>query len=576
MMRHMSIARLVPPCILLLTAGCAAIKQPASLPPEPPPQAASSAPAPAEPFAGRFADVTQEAGIRFTHVNGASGRKWLPETMGSGVVVFDADGDGAPDLFFVNSRRWQQDPKGPAATPALYRNLGGMRFEDVTKQAGLGVELFGMGATAGDMDSDGDADLFVTALGPDRLFRNDGGGRFTDVTRDAGIADDDWGTSATWLDADRDGDLDVFVANYVAWTEENDLRCTLDGVNKSYCTPESYAGASPRLWSNEGGGRFTDATERMGLRMPTAKSLGVVAVDEDGDGLVDIVVANDTQPNYLFRAQADGTFREEGVVAGIGYGETGLVRAGMGIDAGDFDGSGRPSLVIGNFSNEMIALYRNEGHGLFVDAAPATGVGEATLLTLAFGCLFLDADLDGREDLFVANGHIDPEITHVQPQVSFAESPHLLRQLPDGRFEDVAKQAGEAFASPKVGRGAACGDLDGDGDLDLVMTQNGGPARVYRNDLPAGAAWLRVDLRGRAPREAWGARVRLTAGGATQSKFVRAGSAYLSQSERIVTFGLGGATAVEKLEVRWPSGRTTTHDVPSLRTTLVIEEPAPQ
>lgn len=573
--RSTGLLALLAPIAALFMVSCATTKAPdAPAPAQPVPSpAAPAAPATPLPFALRLVDVTAAAGIGFRHENAARGAKYLPETMGSGVAIFDFDGDDRQDLLFVNFRPWPGDEAKGDAIPsaALYRNLGGWKFADVSRGSGIDAPLAGMGAAFGDMDGDGDDDLFITCLGPDHLYRNDSAearARFVDVTQAAGLSDDDFGSSATWVDTDRDGDLDLFVANYVNWTKAGDIHCTLDGVSKSYCTPESYTGASPRLWTNDGMGRFTDTTKAAGLFDATAKALGVIAADLDGDGWQDLAVSNDTQPNDLFRAKGDGTFIEEGVMSGIAYDENGVVRAGMGIDAADYDGSGRLSLVIGNFSNEMLALYHNEGKSLFVDSAPASSVGRASLLSLGFACLFMDLDLDGHDDLLAVNGHLDSDIEKVQPQVKYAQAPLLFHNRGDGTFDEVAAQAGLEFAAPKIGRGAAHGDLDGDGDLDLVITENGGPAHVYRNDTAPGNHWLCVDAR--VP----GTLVRVTAGGRMRASPVKGASGYLSQSASPVTFGLGSATSIEKLEVQWPGGVVTPVTVEGVDRRIEVKAPA--
>ena len=321
-----------------------------------------------------FTDVTAQAGITFRHNSGAFGKKYLPETMGAGVVVLDVDNDGLQDLFFVNGRTW---PGRPAARslPALYRNSGGGRFIDVTKTAGLAFETYGMGAAAADYDNDGFIDLFVTGLGGNRLFRNTGKGAFQDVTERAGVGRAGFSASAAWLDYDKDGRLDLVVANYVQWQLEKDIHCTLDGKTKSYCTPESYKGETPFLFRNLGNGTFEDATKKAGLDDPSSKGLGIGLLDYNDDGWLDVFVANDTQPNRLYRNTGKGTFVDEAVAAGVAFNDAGVARAGMGVDTADFDGSGRPGLLIGNFSNEMLSLYRNEGNGLFIDDAPIVQPG---------------------------------------------------------------------------------------------------------------------------------------------------------------------------------------------------------
>ena len=503
-----------------------------------------------------FTDATQQSGIRFKHTNGAFGKKYLPETMGSGGAFLDFDGDGRQDVLLVNSKNWPGRP-GPRATPALYRNAGNGTFADVTKTAGLDVEMYGMGVAAADYDNDGRIDIYLTALGGNRLFRNLGGGRFADVTAKAGVGGGGFSTSAAFFDYDKDGSLDLFVANYVEWSIEKDLYCTLDGKTKSYCTPESYKGQSQTLYRNRGDGGFEDVTEKAGLRNPASKALGVSLLDFDGDSWLDLFVANDTQPNKLYRNDGKGRFTDVGMAAGVAFSEAGVARAGMGVDAADYDGSGRPSLVIGNFSNEMMALYHNEGSGLFIDEAPTSTLGQATLLSLTFGCFFFDYDLDGRPDIFGVNGHVADDIEAVQPKVKYAQPPHLFRNLGGKRFEAVTAASGEALTRPMVGRGAAYGDYDGDGDLDLLVTANGGPARLLRNDGGNRSRYLRVRTVGvRSNRDGIGARITVTAaGGAKSWALVKTGSSYCSQSELPLTFGLGAATRAARVEVAWPSGQ---------------------
>jgi hypothetical protein len=412
-----------------------------------------------------------------------------------------------------------------------------------------------MGTAIADYDNDGRDDVYITALEGDRLFHNEGGGKFRDVTRQSGIANRSFGTSAAWLDYDRDGRADLFVANYVVWTPETDLWCSLDGATKSYCTPESYKGTASKLYRNLGGGRFEDVSAKAGVADPTSKSLGVAVLDYDGDGWPDLFVANDTQPNKLYRNNRNGTFTEVGLAAGVAFSEEGVARGAMGADAGDYDRSGRPHLLVGNFSNQMLGLYHNEGTGLFVDEAPSSTVGRASLLTLAFGVFFFDYDLDGQLDIFAANGHIEEEIGRVQPRIQYREAPLLFRNLGKGKFENSSGAAGPDLTRPIVARGAAYGDYDRDGDLDLLVSTNHGPAYLLRNDGGNRNHWLSVKAVGtKSNRSALGAVVRIESPSGRQWSMVRSGSSYCSQSDLALTFGLGKDTVVSTLEIEWPSG----------------------
>jgi hypothetical protein len=504
----------------------------------------------------QFADGAAAAGIRFRHNSGAFGKKYLPETMGSGLALFDYDNDGWLDVFFANGTSWPGH--GSPTYSALYHNNRDGTFTEVTKQAGLAIGMFAIGVTAADYDNDGFVDLYVTAIGGNHLFHNQGNGTFVDVTARSGTrGPGTFGTSAMFFDYDRDGKLDLIVANYVTWTADKDLFCTLDGKTKSYCTPESYQGESPTLFHNRGDGTFEDVTRKAGLWDPTSKALGVALIDHDGDGWPDFVLANDTQPNKLYRNNRNGTFSDVGTSAGIAFGETGVARAGMGVDAGDYSGSGRPSLLIANFSNEMIGLYHNEGNGLYVDEAPASTVGRASMLTLAFGIFFFDYDLDGRLDIFAGNGHVADDINAVQPRVTHAQAPHVFRNMGERRFEAVTKTLGPALQRPIVARGAAAGDFDNDGDLDVFVSTNDGPAVLYRNDGGNQSRFLRVKTIGtRSNRDGIGARVTITlADGSRQWRLVHTGSSYCSQSDTAATFGLGTNQRVESIEVSWPSGQ---------------------
>jgi len=519
----------------------------------------------------KFTDVTAASGIRFQHNAGKTGKKYLPETMGSGCAFFDADGDGWLDILFINSRDWT--PRGRKSYPALYRNNRNGTFADVTSQSGLQIEGYGMGVAVGDYDNDGRDDLYITFLEGDRLFHNEGG-KFRDVTAASGIKNAAFGTSAAWLDYDKDGRLDLFVANYVQWTLKDDLWCSLDGAKKSYCTPESYKGSPSKLYRNLGGGKFEDTAARAGVSDTASKSLGAAVLDVDGDAWPDIFVANDTQPNKLYRNLRIGKFKEEGLSAGVAFGEDGVARGAMGVDAADYDRSGRPHLLVGNFSNQMLGLYHNEGNGLFVDEAPRSNVGRASLLSLAFAVFFFDFDNDGWLDLFAANGHIEEEIQRVQPKVPFAQPPHLFRNVGKGRFEELTKSAGPDLQRPIVARGAAHGDFDRDGDLDLLISTNHGPGYLLRNDTTPANSWLNVRLRGaKSNRNGLGAVVRVESASGKQSQMARSGSSYCSASDLAVHFGLGKDSAAT-LSVEWPSGVNQRFEGVKANQHLVVDESA--
>ena len=495
-----------------------------------------------------FTDVTAAAGIHFTHNSGRAGKKWLPETMGSGCAFFDADGDGWLDILLINGKDWT--PRGRRTMAALYRNNHDGTFTDITRGSGLDIEIYGLGVAIGDYDNDGRDDVYITALGGDHLFHNEGGGHFRDVTRESGIRNEAFPASAAWLDYDRDGKLDLFVANYVQWTAAGDLWCSIDGSTKSYCTPESYKGSAPKLFHNLGGGKFEDVTAKAGLADATSKALGVAVFDYNNDGWPDLFVSNDTQPNKLYRNLHDGRFKEEGVAAGVAFGEDGVARGAMGVDAADYDRCGRAHLIVGNFSNQMLGLYHNEGNGLFVDEAPRSTVGRASLLTLTFGLAFFDYDLDGYPDILAANGHIEEEIGRVQPKIQYQELPLLLRNTGQGRFDQVS-----AFTRPMVARGMAYGDFDRDGDLDVLITTNHGPAYLFRNDGGNRNHWLQLKLVGtKSNRSAIGAVVRVTSAGGTQWQTVHSGSSYCSASDLALTFGLGKDASASAIEISWPSG----------------------
>nr|VFJ58525.1 MAG: Repeat domain-containing protein [Candidatus Kentron sp. FW] len=539
------------------------------------------------PFAGQspprvpFTDITSAAGIDFMHVNGAYGDKLLPETMGGGVAFLDYDGDGNQDLLFVNGNYWPGHTPETAPPPvmALYRNDGTGRFWDVTKEAGLAVSFYGMGVAVGDYDNDGWVDVFFTALGRNRLFRNKAG-KFQEVTESAGVAGDlqEWSTGSAFVDYDNDGDLDLFVANYVGWSREIDLAIgfQLTGIGRAYGPPTTFSGTYPYLYRNEGDGSFTDVSAESGIRVnnpvtgePMAKGLGVTLMDPDRDGFPDIFLANDTVRNFLFHNLGDGTFREEGIEFGVAFDRNGAATGAMGSDAAYYRNDDDLGLAVGNFANEMTSLYVSQGNSTpFADEAIGEGLGTASRLALTFGLFFFDYDLDGHLDLFQANGHLEEDINLVQSSQHYAQLPQLFRNCgpsaPATFCQVSPPDGGDGLAQRLVGRGAAFGDSDNDGDLDIVITQVGRRPVLLRNDRGAGNHWLRVKLIGdsldkgntniRVNRDAIGTWVEVTAGAVTQRRQVIPTRSYLSQMELPLTFGLGKAEGIERVRVLWPDG----------------------
>jgi hypothetical protein len=505
----------------------------------------------------RLVDVTGPSGLQFQHDSGAYGGKLLPETLGAGGAFLDYDGDGWQDILLINGMDWPGH-KRQRSTLRLYRNNHDGTFSDVTRKAGLDIEMYGMGVAVGDYNNDGFPDILITCVGQNRLFKNTGKGTFVDVTQKSRLAGRQaLSTSALWFDYDRDGRLDLFVCNYVRWSAEHDVFCSLDGKHKSYCTPEAFRGETCWLFHNRGDGTFEDVTAASEIFDSSSKSLGVALIDHDQDGWPDLLVTNDTQPNKLYRNNHNGTFKDVAVEAGIAFSADGKARAGMGVDVGDFESSGRAGVAITNFDNEMIGLYRAGPHGTYEDVATEAGVGLPSKTTLGFGCLLADLNLDGALDLLAANGHIDDTVRNIRGNVGYAQPPQLFLNDGKGRFTDISSQVGEGFQQPKVARGLAYGDFDRDGDLDILLTTNRGPAYLYRNDQLAGNRSIRFKLQGtQSNRDAIGATVRIEAGGVSQVRMVKSGSSYLSQSELPVTFGLGKSDKVDRVVIQWPNGRT--------------------
>jgi hypothetical protein len=530
---------------------------------------AAASPETAPEGAFHFVDITQQAGVNFVHYTGAFGKKFLPETMGAGCAFIDYDNDGNPDILLINGSDFPGH-RFRRTTLKLYHNNGNGTFTDVTAKAGLDVEMYGMGVAVGDYDNDGWDDLYVTGLGEARLFHNEHG-HFKDVTQSAGVNNTGFGASAAWVDYDKDGKLDLFVTNYVKWQEKDDLYCSLDGRHKSYCTPEAYKGDTCRLFHNLGNGRFEDVTQKAGIYDPTSKSLGVAVIDYDRDGWPDLAVSNDTERNKLYHNNRNGTFTEQAVQAGIAFSEDGIARGAMGIDSVDFDHSGYPSLAIGNFSNQMLGLYHNEGNRFFIDIAPSSSLGRASLLSLSFGIFFFDYDLDGREDIFVANGHIEPDINRIQPQVAYTQLPLVFHNEGNDRFQETGKPLG--FTKKFVARGAAQADIDNDGAPDILLTTNGGPAYLFHNVGGSRNNAIRIKTVGtRSNRDGIGAEVHVHSAVGENWQTVHSGSSYCSQSELTLTFGLGQQTEASSVEIIWPSGQHDTLKNLKANNTYTIEE----
>jgi hypothetical protein len=516
----------------------------------------------------RFADITQQAGIRSDHYDGHTDMEYIMETMGSGVGWLDYDQDGRMDLFLVQGGTFVGSASDHP-TCKLYKNLGGGKFRDVTEEAGLGHVGCGQGVAVGDIDNDGYPDLFLTCFGkPNVLYHNEpdgkGGRRFRDITKAAGLADHpdwhtrpNWSTSAAFLDYDNDGRLDLFVCSYVAvdLAHYPDCRSSRSGHRFS-CQPSRFAPTRCLLYRNNGDGTFTDVSKQAGIDDPGAKALGVVALDLDADGKIDLFVANDGMPNFLFRNLGKGHFESLGPTSGCAVNLAGGRQAYMGVDADDLTGNGRPDLFVTAFSQETNSLFRNEGGGHFLDVTQGSGLGPPSWYMLAFGTCLLDADRDGRLDIAVVNGHVSRYIDlEGNPNITFREPAQFFLNIGGGRFADLSGQVGDYFRQPHVGRGLACCDYDNDGHMDLAITNNGEPAVLLHNESKTPYHWLRLELRGtKSNRDAVGARVTIEADGRKLVRHRKGGGSYLSASDPRLLIGLGPATKVDQVEIRWPSG----------------------
>ncbi len=585
--------------VIVVAAATVAIyvlkRKPAAPPPNITQLAAPVAPErpTAEIPAVKFTDITRGAGVTFVHNNGAYGDKLLPETMGGGVAFLDFDNDGDQDLLFINSTFWPDHipPGQKPTTPVLYRNDGRGSFTDATIGSGLDVSFYGMGAAVGDYDNDGAVDVFITAVGGNHLFHNAGSGKFTEVTTQAGVGSSpkEWSTGAAWIDFDNDGDLDLFVGNYVRWSKEIDFEVgyKIDGVHRAYGQPTNFEGAVPYFYRNDGKGHFTEIGEAAGLHIKNpatgvaaAKTLGVAPIDLDSDGWIDLVVANDTVQNFVFHNERNGTFSEIGAISGVAFDSNGSTRGAMGIDAAYFRNDQSLGIAIGNFANEMTALYVSAPNTPtnFTDEAIAEGIGPASRLLLKFGIFFFDYDLDGRLDVLTANGHLEEEISKIQQSQTYAQPAQLFWNAGDnsqGCFVSVgADKAGPALFKPIVGRGSAFADLDGDGDLDVVLTQINGPPLLLRNDQQLGHHWLRLKLVGtKSNRDAIGAWVNIRLGTRTLRRQVMPTRSYISQSELPVTIGLGKAERADAVEIVWPNGSKQTVGNARVDALTVVEQP---
>jgi hypothetical protein len=504
-----------------------------------------------------FRDVTAAAGITFRHDNAASSEKYLIETMGAGAAWIDFDGDGQLDIYFANSAETLVYKSARPLRGALYRSNGDGTFRDVTDSSGAAAEgLFGMGVAVGDYDNDGDQDLYVIGYDRGVLYRNDGNGRFSDVTAHARAANrGKWGSSGAWLDYDRDGRLDLVIANYVDWSAANNLYCGEERPGyRSYCHPNKYKGQAPTLLRNRGDGTFDDATEKSGLTRMPANGLGVVTFDSNGDGWTDIFIANDSMQNSLFLNRGNGTFEESAVSAGVAFGENGEVEAGMGVDAADYDGDGRPDLFITHLDLELNRLYRSRAGGVYEDRTMSSGLGYQAFQLSGFGVRFIDYDNDGWRDLFIANGHVLDNIQLFHPRTAFAE-PKMVFRNSRGRFADVTARLGPDLTEARVSRAAAFADYDNDGDTDVLVTNSGQSPQLLRNEGGNRRHWLQVQLAGtKSNRDGVGAKVTIRAGTMSWTEERKGGMSYQAAHDPRLHFGLGDIARIDSVEVRWPSG----------------------
>jgi len=520
-----------------------------------------------------FTDIAAASGVTFRHETGGRSPLTILQTAGAGCAMLDYDGDGRLDLFLVNGMFLDGRPRDQQPRHALYHNDGSGRCADVTARAGVGGPAYGMGCAVGDYDGDGRPDLYVTAYGGNTLYHNNGDGTFSDVTARAGVRAGGWCASAAWADYNGDGYLDLYVGRYLRFDRNSRQLCRVGSVQLA-CPPHDYAGAAGILYRNNGNGTFTDVTAASGAVNHQGKTLGVLWWDEDGDGRPDLFVANDGVANSLFHNLGGGHFRDVALTRGVAYGASGNAQASMGVDVADYDGDGRLDLFVTTFQNETDALYHNDGPTGYTYATAEAGLAEATLPFLSFGCGFFDQDNDGWPDLFIASGHVQDRIHEVDPSCADAQPRQFFRNRGDGTFEDLSARGGPALTTPAVGRGAAFGDIDGDGDIDILVNNCGGPAMLLRNNLAPGRHWLTVRLDGARPnRFGIGAWVSVTAGGRTQIAEARAGHSYASTSDPRLHFGLGAARRVDRLVVRWPGGGASTLDDVRADREVVVRQP---